>query len=94
MDRGEPGSKTHVLSDRSGLPLVVALSAGNTHDSHGMKPMVAGLQSRHDPEKGWHHKPGKLHADKAYDIPDLRRWLPGKHIGVRIARKGVESSQR
>lgn len=39
-------------------------------------------------------KPQRLHADKAYDVPHLRRWLWGKHIGVRIARKGIESSQR
>ncbi len=35
-----------------------------------------------------------LVADKAYDVPHLRKWLWGKHIGVRIARKGVESSER
>jgi transposase len=94
VDRGKPGSKMHVLSDAAGLPLVVGVSAGNTHDSQGLKPMVAGLQSRHDPHNDWNYKPGKLHADKAYDIPDLRRWLRGKRIGVRIARKGIESSER
>ncbi|MFJ8589659.1 hypothetical protein ACIRD2_34335, partial [Streptomyces sp. NPDC093595] len=31
---------------------------------------------------------------KAYDRADLRRWLRGKRIGVRIARKGIESSER
>ena len=94
MDRGKPGSKMHVLSDANGLPLVVGISAANTHDSQGLKPMVAGLRTRHDPYRGWHYKPGKLHADKAYDIPDLRKWLRGKRIGVRIARKGIESSER
>ncbi len=94
MDRGKPGSKMHVLSDANGLPLVVGVSAANTHDSLGLKPMVAGLQTRHDPENGWHYQPGKLHADKAYDVPDLRKWLRGKHIGVRIARKGIESGER
>jgi transposase len=39
-------------------------------------------------------KPRRLHADKAYDIPHLRRWLWGKHIGVRIARKVIDSSER
>jgi transposase len=78
----------HILSDRSGLPLVVAVSGGNVHDSESLKPMVAGLQSRHDPDRE------KLHADQAYDRADLRRWLRGKRIGVRIARKGVDSSQR
>ncbi|MFF6837105.1 MULTISPECIES: hypothetical protein [unclassified Streptomyces] len=39
-------------------------------------------------------KPQRLHADEACDIPELREWLWGKHIGVRIARKGIESSER
>ncbi|WP_437113188.1 transposase [Streptomyces griseoviridis] len=38
--------------------------------------------------------PCGLHADKAYDVRRLRRWLWGQHIGVRIARKGIESSER
>ncbi|MBP2055201.1 transposase [Streptomyces griseochromogenes] len=56
--------------------------------------MIAGLQSRHDPDRGRRYKPRKLHADKAYDQPDLRKWVRGKRIGVRIARKGIESSER
>lgn len=94
MDRGKPGSKMHVLSDATGLPLLVGVSAGNTHDSEGLKPMVEGHQTRHDPDRGRHFKPQLLHADKAYDRADLRKWLRGKRIGVRIARKGIESSER
>lgn len=39
-------------------------------------------------------RPGKLHADKAYDVPRCRRYLRRRGIGCRIARKGVESSER
>lgn len=39
-------------------------------------------------------KPQRLHADTAYDVPHLRRWLWGKRIGVRIAREGIESGER
>lgn len=39
-------------------------------------------------------RPDKLHADKAYDIPRCRRFLRRRGIRVRIARKGIESSQR
>ncbi len=77
----------------AGLPLVVGVSAANTHDSEALKPMVEGHQTRHDPHRGRHFKPQRLHADKAYDIPHLRKWLRGKRIGVRIARKGLESSE-
>jgi transposase len=94
VDRGKPGSKMHVLSDANGLPLLVGLTAANTHDSLALKPMVEGHQTRHDPHRGRYFKPQRLHADKAYDVPHLRKWLWGKHIGVRIARKGVESSER
>jgi transposase len=39
-------------------------------------------------------RPGKLHADKAYDQPALRTEIRRRGIAVRIARKGVETSQR
>jgi transposase len=39
-------------------------------------------------------RPGKLHADKAYDIPRCRQALRRRHIRVRIARKGIDSSER
>jgi transposase len=84
----------HVLSDANGLPLVVGVSAANVHDSQGLKPMVEDHQTRHDPYRGRHFKPQRLHADKAYDIPHLRKWLRGKRIGVGIARKSIESSER
>jgi transposase len=38
-------------------------------------------------------KPGKLHADKAYDQPQLRR-VRSLGIEVRIARKGIESKDK
>ncbi|CAL9675381.1 hypothetical protein SUDANB105_07841 [Streptomyces sp. enrichment culture] len=92
--RGKPGSKMYILSDTNGLPLVGGVSAGNTHDSEGLKPMVGGHQTRHDPHRGRYFKLQRLHADKAYDRPELRKWLRGRHIGVRIARKGIASSER
>jgi hypothetical protein len=65
----------HVLSDANGLPLVIGVSVANTHGSQALKSMVAGLQSRHDPYRGWNYEHGKLHADKTYDVPELRKRL-------------------
>ncbi len=56
----------HVLSGANGLLLLVGISAANTHDSQALKPMVLGHQTRHDPHRGRHFKPQRLHADKAY----------------------------
>jgi IS5 family transposase len=39
-------------------------------------------------------RPAKLHADKAYDAADRRQELRGRGITPRIARRGVESSER
>ena len=40
------------------------------------------------------HRPAKLHADKAYDQPALRAEVRRRGIAVRIARRGVDTSQR
>ncbi len=84
----------HILSDANGLPLLVGLSAADTRDSQALRPMVLGHQTKHDPYRGRHFKPRRLHADKAYDISELQRWLRGRRTGVRIARRGIESSER
>jgi IS5 family transposase len=40
------------------------------------------------------HRPGKVHADKAYDAQHCRAYLRRHGITARIARRGIESSQR
>jgi transposase len=39
-------------------------------------------------------RPAKLHLDKAYDYPRCRRALRRRGIMPRIARRGIECSQR
>ncbi|ATL72055.1 IS5 family transposase [Nocardia terpenica] len=93
-DRGKPGSKQHILSDRAGIPLAVAVSAANVHDSQALKPLVKAIpavRSRRGPRR---RRPGKLHADKAYDSVELRQWVRRRGVAVRIARKGIESAER
>ena len=40
------------------------------------------------------NRPDKLHADKGYDFPRCRRFLRKRGIRARIARWGVESSEK
>lgn len=94
MDRGKSGSKIHVLSDRRGLPLAVAVSAANTNDNQALKPLVRAVPAVRSPRGPRRRKPAKLHADKAYDSAELRGWLRERGIIPRIARKGIESSER
>jgi IS5 family transposase len=96
-DRGKPGAKYHLLVDRRGVPLAAGLSAANIHDSVLLEPMVDAVP----PVKGPRGRPGrprkrpaKLHGDKGYDYPRCRRALRRRGITPRIARRGIESSQR
>jgi IS5 family transposase len=94
VDRGKPGTKIHALSDRAGLPLAVGVSAANTHDHHALKPLVKAIpavRSRRGPRRT---RPTKLHTDKAYAATELRRWLRQRGIAPRIARKGIETSDK
>jgi hypothetical protein len=80
VDRGKPGSKIHALSDRVGLPLAVGVSAANTNDHHALQPLVKAIpavRSRRGPRRA---RPTKLHADKAYDVTELRGWLRQREI--------------
>ncbi|MFP1628123.1 IS5 family transposase [Streptomyces sp. 5K101] len=94
VDRGKKGSKLHVLSEAQGIPLAVAVSAANTHDIHALKPLVRGIpatRSRRGPRR---RRPVKLRADKAYFSAEHLAWLRGRGIIPRIARPGIESSER
>ncbi|MFH8435463.1 IS5 family transposase [Streptomyces sp. NPDC018007] len=94
VDRGKYGSKIHLITERSGLPISVGISAANLHDSQALIPLVKGIPPIHSRRGRRRRKPGKLHADKGYDYAHPRRWLRERGITHRIARKGVESSQR
>lgn len=72
----------------------VAVSVANTNDADALKPLVRAIpaiKSRRGPRR---RRPAKLHADKAYDHADLRKWGHDRGIIIRIARKGIETSKR
>ncbi len=97
VDRGKPGSKYHLVVDRNGIPLAIHLSAANTHDSTQLLPLVDAIPSIIGPRgrSGRPRKrPAKLHADKAYDSSPLRRALRTRGITPRVARRGIDSSER
>jgi len=77
--------------------LAVGLSAATTHDSVLLEAMVDAVPAIRGPcgRPGRPRKrPAKLHGDKGYDYPRCRRALRHRGITPRIARRGIESSQR
>lgn len=88
------GSKRHILTDAGGIPLAGMLTAANVHDSMVFEELVDSVE----PIKGRlgrpRKRPDKLHAEKGYDYARCRRFLRRRGIKARIARRGIESSER
>ncbi len=86
------------MVDRNGIPLAVEHSAPNVHDSKMLEETVDAIRPIHGqrgrpgrPRK----RPEKLHADKGYVFPRCRKaFLRKRGIKGRIARRGVDSSER
>ena len=92
-DRGRPGSRRHLPVDAGGIPLAVALTPANVHDSRMLAPVLDAptpiRQGRGRPRR----RPGQPHADKADDVPRCRRACHERRIVPRIARRGIDTSE-
>ena len=82
------------MGDRGGLPLAALLSGANRHDSVVFEQVLDAIPPIKTPAGRRRKRPSKLHADKGYDYPRCRRALRRRHIQVRIASKGIDSSER
>ncbi len=76
------------------MPLVATISAANVHDSRLLEEVVDTVEPVWGRRGRPRRRPEKLHADKGYDFPRCRRFLRRRGIGARIARRGVESSEK
>jgi transposase len=93
-DRGKPGSKRHLLVDANGIPLALLISPANTHDSQLFAPLIDAVPPIRQCAGRPRRRPKKLHADKAYDHRRCRQACRRRGITPRIARRGVDSSER
>ncbi len=83
-----------MVVDRQGLPLAVKLSAANLHDSVLVETVIDAIEPIRRPRGRPRKRPAKLHADKGYDYPRCRQALRRRGITPRIARRGIESSEK
>ncbi|WP_230078493.1 IS5 family transposase, partial [Xanthomonas oryzae] len=93
-DRGKLGSKRHLIVDRNGVPLAVCVTGANRHGSVVFEELLDALPEIDGKPGRARRWPGKLHADKAYDIDRYRNALKQRGIIARIARKGIERNDR
>jgi transposase len=94
VDRAKRGSKLHLAVEGGGLPLSVLVTGANTNDGLVFEALLDDLPAVRTPAGRRRCRPEKVHADKAYDHRRCRGYLSRRGIKVRIARCGIESSQR
>lgn len=73
-DPGKPGTKCHVLTDASGVPLAVNLTGATVHDGQLLEAVVDAVPPIRSCWGPPHKRPSKLHIVKAYD-PRCRQTL-------------------
>jgi transposase len=79
--RGGFGTKVHLVTDGRGLPLAVALTAGQAHESTAFEGVMDAV--RIPAHRGRPRcRPVRLAGDRGYSYPRIRRWL---------ARHGIKS---
>ena len=94
-DRGKQGTKRHVVVDAKGTPLCAVLSGANVNDHLVLEEAIEAIPPIRNGKPGRpRRRPDKMHADKAYDFDVCRQALLERGIVPRIARRGIESSER
>jgi Transposase DDE domain len=94
VDRGKPGSKIHLVCEGRGLPLTAVVTAANIPDVTMFQAVLDDVPAVRSSSGRRRCRPGKLDADKGYGSAANRAYLRRRGISVRIARRGIESSQR
>lgn len=72
----------------------MTLSAANVHDMKMLERTIDAVPPIKHGVGRPRRRPEKLHADKGYDFPEKRRALRARGIIARVARRGIESSER
>jgi transposase len=66
-------------------------TAANVNEGTLLETLVEAIEPITQPQGRPRRRPAKLHADQAYASQHNRACLTKRHLGVRIARKGIES---
>lgn len=90
VDRGKTGSKHHLITDATGVPLAVSLTGGNRHDVTQLMPLADAIPPIRGKPGRPKTKPDELYAERGYNFDCYRDALRDKNIHPRIARRGHE----
>ncbi|MGV9350945.1 transposase [Streptomyces spiralis] len=83
-----------MLTERTGLPLSIGISGANTHDSQALIPLVKGIPPIRSRRGRRRRRPHNSTPTRVTTTTTCGDSYPGPAIRHRIARKGIETSQR
>lgn len=90
VDRRKPGSKHHLITDGTGIPLAATLTGGHRNDVTQLLPLLDTIPPiRGVVGKPW-RRPRYLYADRGYDHDKYRRLVRARGITPMIARRSVD----
>jgi len=90
VDRGENGSKHHLIVDAEGIPLAVKVTGGHRHDVTQLIPLVDSLPPIAGKVGRPIRRPKEVFADRAYDSDPHRDQLRARGIEPMIAERNTE----
>jgi len=94
MSRGGTGTKFHLVTDGSGTPLAVTVTAGQAHESKSFEAVMDAVQIPQPGPGRPRQRPEALAGDKGYSFKWIRDWLRTRGIERVIAQKSNQVGRR
>ena len=92
--RGGLTSKIHLAADRRCRPISRVTSAGQRHDSLGLRPVMAAIRIRRRGPGRPRTRPGRVLGDKAYSSRGIRAYLRRRRIKATIPEPADQKKNR
>ncbi len=89
VDRGETGSKHHVIVEAHGIPLATTLTGGNRNDVTQLIPLIQAVPPIRGKRGQPLRRPRSVYADRGYDHERYRDQVRRLEITPVIARRGT-----
>ena len=89
-DRAKLGSKHHVITDATGIPLAATLTAANVNDIEELNSLIESIPHVHGKPGPPRRKPKRVQGDRGYDSEPHRRSLREQGITPVLAKRNTE----
>ncbi|MGW4196481.1 IS5 family transposase [Streptomyces sp. NPDC005004] len=90
VDRGRTGSKHHLITDATGIPLAATLTGGNRNDVTQLIPLLQAVPPVRGKRGRPRRRPDVVLGDRGYDHDKYRRLVWELGVKPLIARRGTE----